>query len=295
MEDDNTAKLENEYLIYKLISSSLIKEYFYSLICCNLNLNDLELNKEYSSNLYLELKEIIQTFEETYKLHLIIPLNETTIEIETFKIKIIPANKISLNLYLPFLLFELSLYPKSFIQKSNLQSITLVEEAYVITDLYNQYRAAIPEYYLKDTLYYSVRERNLKYILNVIHHELFHFIDFKFNKTFEDKNWSLLNTKDFKYGKGGHTEREFKTLDKNKIKGFLNFYSTTAVEEDKAEIFSELLSNFNNVIDNEDSIIVNKGFALIEFLENFDNNIEWFNYLYNINIFRSNFFNFLNH
>ena len=52
--------------------------------------------------------------------------------------------------------------------------------------------------------------------------------------------WDALKPKDFKYGSGGKNAQDISTtsLLTEKYPGFLNHYSTTAVEEDKAEVLA---------------------------------------------------------
>lgn len=56
------------------------------------------------------------------------------------------------------------------------------------------------------------------------------------------------NPVDFNYGRGGAYEREWKPLDDDK-KEFLNFYSTTGIEEDKAEIFAFIMLECKKIQD----------------------------------------------
>ena len=74
----------------------------------------------------------------------------------------------------------------------------------------------------------------------VLHHEFFHYIDYADDQSYDDDEWEGLNQKGFKYGNGGDSEREWVKLDKN-TRGFINHYSTTALEEDRAEIYQYLI------------------------------------------------------
>ena len=70
---------------------------------------------------------------------------------------------------------------------------------------------------------------------------------------------------------GGHTERQFKELDSS-IKGFLNFYSTTDVAEDSADIFAYCMTDADK-LGNEKDVILQKKFAVMKkFCEKFSKN-----------------------
>ena len=60
---------------------------------------------------------------------------------------------------------------------------------------------------------------------------------------YKDERWQALNPADFKYGSGGKNAQETKDTSvlTDKYPGFLNHYSTTGVEEDKAEVFANLM------------------------------------------------------
>ena len=64
-----------------------------------------------------------------------------------------------------------------------------------------------------------------------------------------------MNVPGFKYGKGGEFEREWIQLDKT-FKGFINHYSTSALEEDRAEVYQEGSNriNIDNIINQENII-----------------------------------------
>ena len=60
---------------------------------------------------------------------------------------------------------------------------------------------------------------------------------------YRDDVWSRLNAPDFKYGSGGVHAQDMPTTSvlTEKFPGFLNHYSTTGVEEDKAELFANMI------------------------------------------------------
>jgi hypothetical protein len=78
----------------------------------------------------------------------------------------------------------------------------------------------------------------------VIHHEFFHIVDWRDDGIlYGDERWAALNPKTFKYGSGGKNAQDDNTgsIPNEDNPGFLNRYSTTGVEEDKAEVFAYMI------------------------------------------------------
>jgi len=143
--------------------------------------------------------------------------------------------------YLEYFAPEFSLYPPSLIQNTKLKRIIFCRDLVFA----GQKRNAFPDYH-NDTLYYDTVDgaSNQTYKRKVIHHEFFHIIDLRDDGVlFGDDVWKTLNRKDFLYGLGGaraQTLAGTATLT-DRYPGFLNHYSTTGVEEDKAELFANLI------------------------------------------------------
>src|SRR5262249_1253771 len=59
----------------------------------------------------------------------------------------------------------------------------------------------------------------------------------------EDERWASLNPRGFRYGTGGENAQNMPQSSwlSDDYPGFLNHYSTTAIEEDKAEVFANLM------------------------------------------------------
>jgi hypothetical protein len=80
----------------------------------------------------------------------------------------------------------------------------------------------------------------------VLHHEFFHVIDYRDDgEVYRDDAWAALNPRSFRYGSGGKNaqQRSDTSLLTDRLPGFLTHYSTTGVEEDKAELFAHLLAS----------------------------------------------------
>jgi hypothetical protein len=144
---------------------------------------------------------------------------------------------------------EFSLYPADLVRRAKLERVVLCREL----SFGGQRRNAIPDYE-HSCLYLDVSRGSYSkpYLRKVIHHEFFHIVDYRDDgSVYRDERWSALNPKEFKYGSGGRTAQDLRETSvlTTKFPGFLNHYSTTAVEEDKAEVFANLIVDYAYVAD----------------------------------------------
>jgi len=151
------------------------------------------------------------------------------------------AEEKALQVYIPLFVPEFTLYPPELVKRSGLKRVVLCGD--LAFD--GQRRNAIPDYE-HDTLYLDVARGayDKNYLRKVIHHEFFHVIDYRDDGlVYEDKDWKKLNPPRFQYGEGGRFAQDKPTtsLLNEDEPGFLNHYSTTGVEEDKAELFANLI------------------------------------------------------
>jgi len=152
------------------------------------------------------------------------------------------ADTDQLDAYFPIFESEWNLYPVSLVQRSRLKRIVFCRNL----SFAGQLRAAIPDFE-NDTLYFDV-VRGMhaeQYVRKVVHHEYYHLIDLRDDGLlYEDDRWAQLNPKGFKYGAGGRSAQQDRlaSLSTSHIKGFLNTYSMTGVEEDKAEMFAHMMA-----------------------------------------------------
>jgi hypothetical protein len=105
----------------------------------------------------------------------------------------------------------------------------------------------------------------------MIHHEIFHMIDNSFPELFKKNKWSELNNKDFSYASCS-TCTDLLGLDLEITKGFLTEYSMSTAEEDMAEIYSLLKTNFKEIdlLIKKDNILTKKKNFLINGLKEID-------------------------
>lgn len=157
-----------------------------------------------------------------------------------------PGDKDDVRTYAPILVEEFCVYPEGFVRRSKLRQIVLVKNL----KLGKRPRTSVPDFG-RHLLYIDAsRGRKVEaYVRRMIHHEYFHMIDsLDDGEMFQDEGWSALNPPGFKYGKGGQYMRDpAAVVATEKHPGFLNRYSTSAIEEDKAEVYSFMITDYRKV------------------------------------------------
>jgi hypothetical protein len=151
------------------------------------------------------------------------------------------ADRKSLETYVGLFASEFALHPPTLVRRSQLKRVVLCEKL----SFAGQRRNAIPDFE-NDTLYLDVRRGaySKSYLRKVIHHEFFHIIDYRDDgSVYKDERWRVLNPTTFQYSDGGRNAQTLQTTSvlTDEFPGFLSHYSTTGVEEDKAEVFANLI------------------------------------------------------
>ena len=201
-----------------------------------------------------EVQNAIEQFLYDYNLKLNYTTKITFVQHKDWWYKLEPITENDINFYLPLLVLELSLYPKNFFKKINLKNITLSNNIVFHSGNYENYRAGLPDYEENTlSLVFSCKERNIKYIRNIIHHELFHYFYFMYVGPFEDKDdlWEMFNPKGFEYSMKSElwSQKEILSGDYQDYDSFVSYFSKTKLEEDKAEVFSYMVTSGNDVKD----------------------------------------------
>jgi len=176
-----------------------------------------------------------------------------------------------LQIYSRLFAIEFSLYPPELTQRALLKRVVICREL----SFDGQLRNAIPDFE-HDTLYLDGNRGayDKTYLRKVIHHEFFHIIDYRDDgSVYKDDRWASLNRDTFRYGNGGKNVQDMAETSvlTDKYPGFLNHYSTTGVEEDKAEMFANLIVD-PEYVDNRaaaDRVILAKVFCMKENLARF--------------------------
>lgn len=132
-------------------------------------------------------------------------------------------------------------YPPAVLRLSGLREVRFCRELAFA----GQRRAAVPDFE-RDVLYLDVERgrHSPTYLRKVIHHELFHVLDWKDDgRLYEDPLWAALNPPGFRYGNGGVNAQNDAggSVLRHDLPGFLTTYSLAGVEEDKAEVFAHLM------------------------------------------------------
>ncbi|MBC8066091.1 MAG: hypothetical protein H7Y17_14760 [Chlorobia bacterium] len=149
--------------------------------------------------------------------------------------------------YAPLWIQEWSRYPRGLMAKAKVAKVVFSEKL----SLNGQLRAAVPAFDL-ETMYFdpALGAHAPTYQRGVVHHEFFHMLDFRMGRLKLDPDWMALNPKEFKYGSGGKNMRTQGVGNlTTEIPGFLTPYGTSALEEDKAELFAHLIVSAKFVMD----------------------------------------------
>lgn len=167
-----------------------------------------------------------------------------------------------------------NIYNKGFFQKISLRYVILCKNLRVSD--YFAHGFANPE---MKTLILNLNTKK-KIYERVLHHEIFHIIQFNFTNYFDKSKWNRFNSSDFVYAECSTCSIKLGLKPLNKTNGFFNDYSKTTFSEDMAETFSFMVTNPKLVSDKikNDTILrgkvffIKKNFLKIE--ENFNFNIK---------------------
>jgi hypothetical protein len=262
-------KLENYDLFKEFLKIPLVQTYIEEVFRPNKEIKSFQLEK--INGIFKKIEKLLYKLFKRLNIELNIPTSKFYLRTSSFDLMGEPATKSDLDCYTPLLFMEFWIYGKSFIKKSRLKKLNLVHNIEYTNSEYTQERAGCPEYDESKSITYAIHERNLAYIRIVLHHELFHYIDYSDDFSYDDDGWEKLNQKGFEYGEGGDSEREWIKLEKNQI-GFINHYSTSALAEDRAEIYQYLISCPDEALNNNDKIVSKKAKRIQDFLNEYDNN-----------------------
>lgn len=201
------------------------------------------------SELSGEAQEKLKKIATVYKIEIVTVAPRFPVKTTYGKINGKSADRKSLESFAVLFATEFSLYPPELVKRSWLKRVVFCTDL----SLAGQQSGALAdlEHY---TLYLECIRGALgkRFLRRSIHHEFFHLIDYRDDgSVYQDKSWEYLNPRDFKYGSGGYSAQDLPetAVLTDKFSGFLNHYSTTGVEEDKAEVFAHLVVNPDYVED----------------------------------------------
>ena len=154
------------------------------------------------------------------------------------------SNKKNLEVKFKIISKNLSKYSKKFLKKINLKYIVMCENL----SISGINTAGIPNHVMK-TLILDLKFDE-RYFERVIHHELFHIINDGFKNLFNENEWKKFNDKNFKYADCSTCTEKLGLDTYKNTKGFFTEYSKTIPSEDMAEVFSHLINNkYQNIND----------------------------------------------
>jgi hypothetical protein len=194
------------------------------------------------------VREKLQYFFDDYHVQIIIENTEHSEHYESWQ----PLEQSSLPdvaLFAARLKTSWSKYPLDWIAHARLKKIRLVKNLTAVG--YSKAAAPYPE---EDTMIYDAvklarNKTDATYAEQVIHHEFFHLIEFNTFGVYhyEDPLWIAANDPNFHYGNGGNTAYSnpgFSNLE-HSVEGFMDAYASLAIEEDRAEVYSWILTSGN--------------------------------------------------
>jgi hypothetical protein len=101
---------------------------------------------------------------------------------------------------------------------------------------------SLPNY--RHTLILDVADASPAYLRRLLQHEVFHFFDLADDGMLvNDMRWLALNPTGHEYGYGGRSMRDPAATMLSEAPGFVTRYATSALEEDKAELFSLMMTH----------------------------------------------------
>ena len=156
------------------------------------------------------------------------------------------ASRKTLESYAGVFAREFSLYPGVLVVRMGLKGVVLCEELTVdghsVGGFADFDRNTVYLNIGRITMHAEALLRGRSYLARAIHHEFFHFIDYRDNGTVRDKSWEIINPRNFRYSSVGVAEKLSHSVTlTDQHPGFLTDYSRSGVEEDKAEVFSNLI------------------------------------------------------
>lgn len=146
--------------------------------------------------------------------------------------------------YAAALVDEWGKYPQDWVRVTRTRGVVLVRDLVAGSAGFGTTRRAA-SFDVEDSLmFYDVNYGTGDYARSVIHHEFEHLVEFNLRRFGPDPTWLSLNPPGFQYGNGGascYVAGNTCLSGPHPVPGFVSGYATSAMEEDKAEVFSFLM------------------------------------------------------
>jgi hypothetical protein len=148
----------------------------------------------------------------------------------------------ALKAYGAALVNEWAKYPRDWVRVTRVRGIVLVDQ---LAELGRGPVAAMPDLG-GDVMFYDIGYGSGDYAREVIHHEFDHLLTYNLFGSLapSDPTWLSLNPPGFHYGDGGascYRPRNTCLHGQHPIPGFVSGYASSAIEEDKAELYGYLM------------------------------------------------------
>ena len=159
-------------------------------------------------------------------------------------------------------------YSNNFFRKINLKYILLCNELKIggIPAL----GFANPE---MKTLILNTNSNSLNFV-RVLHHEIFHVIEYNYKNELSSISWNNLNSNSFKYSECSTCSNSY-SLDRiYNSNGFVSEYAKSTISEDMAETFSFMMSDNSLILDmiTKDQILNKKVMIIKNIIKEIDDN-----------------------
>jgi len=182
------------------------------------------------------LREVAVSLRASHGVELMVASDAFTIELPNGEVGAGPPRDDATARALVHVADELRRYPPSFLRRAGLWRVVLCaglrESGRGIPSLPN----------VKHSLLLDVAATG-DYLRRLLHHEVFHFADYAEDDLVTiDAAWSALNAEGFTYGSGGRSVRSASAGSLVELEGFVSVYATSALEEDKAELFAVMMT-----------------------------------------------------
>ena len=255
-------KLPNCDLFEKFINMEKVKQY--------LNENIFQSNNRIIDGIFNDIKPLITELFKRFKIEYEIISQKKVIDCRSYQVVITPPQGTqNLDNYFPLFFMNFWFYPPEVFNRRIIKKFYFCEQLMFATSTYSQPRAACPEWSQTHSMIYAMEYQQSQYLAEVMHHELFHYLDFMISGSKVDSkvqaDWETLNPKGFHYGSGGEYERTYVDINKKDQMYFVSHYSMTDCCEDRAEAYCRLMTRNSNWHNEQSQVIEKK----IEKLRNF--------------------------
>ena len=258
----NYKNLPNSDLFEQFINMEKVKQY--------LNENIFKSNNRIIDGIFNDIKPLITELFKRFKIEYEIISQKKVIDCRSYQVVITPPQGTqNLDNYFPLFFMNFWFYPPEVFNRRIIKKFYFCEQLMFATSTYSQPRAACPEWSQTHSMIYAMEYQQSQYLAEVMHHELFHYLDFMISGSKVDSkvqaDWETLNPKGFHYGSGGEYEREYVDIDKKDQMYFVSHYSMTDCCQDRAQVYCRLMTRNTNWYKEQSQVIKKK----IEKIRNF--------------------------